>query len=99
MTNDKIKMIQLFIKEHIEEISGKNIPKGDRELSYSMIHDEVTTLIKYYNESQDSQHRNFLTKTLLEVQDELFNYLARVNCEDKQILAIYKILVSAIYNI
>ena len=32
MTNDKIKMIQLFIKEHIEEISGKDLPKGDREL-------------------------------------------------------------------
>jgi hypothetical protein len=98
MTNDKIKMIQLFIKEHIEEISGKDLPKGDRELCYSMIQEEITTLVKYYRESQDSQHRNLLTQTLLEVQDELFKYLAR-HCEDKQILTIYKYLVSAIYNI
>lgn len=99
MTNEKIKMIQLFIKEHIEEISGKNIAKGDRELCYEMILEEVTALLKYYNESQDSQQRNTLKKTLLEVQNELFYYLACINCEDKQIIEIYRLLVETIYNI
>ena len=90
ITKDRIKKIQLHIKEHIEEISGRDNSKVDKEISYMMIHENAQTLIRHYKESQDSQHRNLLAKALLEVLDELFNYLSRVNCWDKKILKIYK---------
>lgn len=97
--NDKLKAIQLLIKEHLEEISGKDTSPLDKELSYSMIQDEIYTMVKYYNGLQDKQQRKSALSILMKVQDELFDYLAHVNYWDKNILDLYKLLVSTIYNI
>ena len=99
ITHEKIKRIQLHIKEHIEKISGRKNPEVDKDISYMMIHEDVQILIKHHNESQDSQHRNLLAKALLEVLDELFNYLSQVNCWDKKILKIYKLVLKSLYKI
>ena len=97
-TRDNIKKIQLYIKEHIEKISGKTTLPVDREISYDMIQEHIETLTKYYKESQsDPQLRNLLSKTLLGVITMLQDYLRTVNPWDELIYRDYYIILDALY--
>lgn len=96
---NEINIINSLIINHIKNLKSEDVSKQDREIDYLLVKEAVEALIKEYKKPDDSRkRRRYLKKLLIEVYEEVYNYLININKYDYKMLDIYSMLDNLINN-
>ena len=88
----EIQIINHLIQKHIETIKSEDIKRQDKELNYLLIKEAVEALVREYKQSTTIRTKRYLQKSIIEVNETLFAYLAECNRYDNKILELYAML-------
>ena len=88
----EIQIINHLIQKHIETIKSEDIKRQDKELNYLLIKEAVEALVREYKQSTPPRTKRYLQKSIIEVNETLFTYLAKYNRYDNKILELYAML-------
>lgn len=88
----EIQIINHLIQKHIETIKSEDIKRQDKELNYLLIKEAVEALVREYKQSTTPRTKRYLQKSIIEVNETLFAYLAEYNRYDNKILELYAML-------
>jgi len=88
----EIQIINHLIQKHIETIKSEDIKRQDKELNYLLIKEAVEALVREYKQSTTIRTKRYLQKSIIEVNETLFTYLAEYNRYDNKILELYAML-------
>ena len=88
----EIQIINHLIQKHIETIKSEDIKRQDKQLNYLLIKEAVEALVREYKQSTTIRTKRYLQKSIIEVNETLFTYLAEYNRYDNKILELYAML-------
>ena len=98
--NSDLCQIENIIDKHIKTLRERRLSRLDRELTYELLDEAVTSLVIQYLEYRCDSRQNTdsnIEKIIKNVEKKLFSYLDAKDWQDEKAAKAYALLIKFVY--